>query len=127
MIPLCVDQGVGVHPVEPAGARAARRQRAARRRRHDHARSGNDPFADHLYSDDDFDVVDALAKVAAARPCRRRRWRWPGCSPARVTAPIVGATKLEHIEDAVAAVDLTLDRRRGKAAGGAVPPARGLA
>ena len=110
MIPLCLDQGVGRHPVEPAGPRAARRHAASATASGAPSGRGSDPLADELYDDADFDVVDAVRDGRRrTRRCRPRRSRWPGCctSPA-VTAPIVGATKLGHLDDALAAVDLTL-------------------
>jgi aryl-alcohol dehydrogenase-like predicted oxidoreductase len=109
MIPLCIDQGVGVIPWSPLarGVLAGNRTRDGERRT---TRSGTDPFTDYLYSQpSDFDVVERVAEVAAAR----------GVAPAQialawlvqrpgVTAPIVGATKLGHLEDALAAETLTL-------------------
>ena len=75
-------------------------------------RATGDPLADEMYTDDDFDVVDVVRTVADER----------GVSPAQialawllgrpsVSAPIVGATKMAHLEDAVAAVDITLDEK----------------
>ena len=109
MIPLCLDQGVGVHPLEPAGARdcsPATGSEAAPQRT---VRAGTDPLADELYDDDDFDVVDVVRAVAAERglPPAQVALAWLLGRPA-VTAPIVGATKLRHLEDAIAAVDVTL-------------------
>ncbi|SRR6266496_3434949 len=72
-------------------------------------RSGTDPLAGELYGDDDFDVVDAVRAVAAERglPPARIALAWLLGKPA-VTAPIVGATKPRHLEDAIAAVEVTL-------------------
>jgi aryl-alcohol dehydrogenase-like predicted oxidoreductase len=109
MIPQCLDMGVGVIPWSPLarGLLTGNRTRAGERRT---TRAGSDPFADQMYgSDADFDVVDRLVEVADGK----------GVAPARValawllhkpgvTAPIVGATKLTHLEDAIAAVDVTL-------------------
>jgi aryl-alcohol dehydrogenase-like predicted oxidoreductase len=109
MIPQCIDQGVGVIPWSPLarGVLAGNRTREGERRT---TRSGSDPFTDYLYSQPtDFDVVDRLVEVAAERDTAPARvalaWllRKPG-----VTAPIVGATKLEHLQDALAAEQLTL-------------------
>ena len=113
MIPLCLDQGVGVHPVEPAGARPARRQPEPRRRA---PTSGpaDDPLADeHLRR--------TPTSPSSTRSRGRRRARpAPGAGRAGlaarqpgVTAPIVGATKLGHLDDAIAAVDVTLSERGG--------------
>jgi aryl-alcohol dehydrogenase-like predicted oxidoreductase len=72
-------------------------------------RAGNDPYGDALYTDADFDVVDELDAVAAQRklPSAQVALAWLLGRPG-VTAPIVGATKVEHLEDAIAAVDVTL-------------------
>lgn len=115
MIPLCLDQGVGVIPWSPLarGLLAGTRERGGadgtdgKRRT---VRAGSDPLADDMYDDADFDVVDVVRGLAAER----------GLAPAQValawllgragvTAPIVGATKLQHLDDAVAAVDVKLD------------------
>jgi aryl-alcohol dehydrogenase-like predicted oxidoreductase len=109
MIPLCLDQGVGCIPWSPLarGLLAGNRERAGRRRT---VRAGSDPLAEEMYgSDDDFDVIDAVRAVAAERglPPARIALAWLLDRPA-VTAPIVGATKLDHLQDAVAAVDVTL-------------------
>jgi aryl-alcohol dehydrogenase-like predicted oxidoreductase len=108
MIPLCLDQGVGVIPWSPLarGLLAGNRTRDGQRHT---TRAGNDPFADSLYSEADFDVVDQVNAVAAGRgvPPAQVALSWLLHKPG-VTAPIVGATKLEHLDDAVAAVELTL-------------------
>jgi 1-deoxyxylulose-5-phosphate synthase len=73
-------------------------------------RAGSDPLAEDMYTDDDYDVVDAVRSVAGERglPAAQIALAWLLGRPG-VTAPIVGATKLAHVEDAVAAVDVTLD------------------
>jgi aryl-alcohol dehydrogenase-like predicted oxidoreductase len=73
-------------------------------------RAGDDPLSDERYrSPGDFDVVDRLAEVAAVRgaPSAQVALAWLLSRPA-VTAPVGGATRLGHIGDALAAVDLTL-------------------
>jgi len=109
MIPLCADQGVAVLPWSPLarGVLTGNRDRQGERRT---ARAGDDPLSDERYnSPGDFDVVDRLAEVAAARgiPPAQVALAWLLSRPA-VTAPIVGATRLGHISDALAAVQLTL-------------------
>ncbi len=101
MIPLCVDEGVGLVPWSPLarGFLAGTRTREGAK---ETARAQSDDFADRLYfQPEDFDVVEALVAVArerSAKPLSR-----PG-----VAAPIVGATRLEHLDDAAAAVALRL-------------------
>jgi len=109
MIPLCVDQGVGVIPWSPLarGLLAGSRTRAGERRT---TRAGSDPFGDYLYNQPtDFDVVDRVAEVAGERgvPPAQVALAWLLAKPA-VTAPIIGATKAEHLTDALAAEQLTL-------------------
>ena len=109
MIPLCADQGVAVLPYSPLarGVLTGNRDRQGERRT---TRAGDDPLSDERYnSPSDFDVVDRLAEVAAARgaPPAQVALAWLLSRPA-VTAPIVGATRLGHISDALAAVQLTL-------------------
>ncbi|MGH3528544.1 MAG: aldo/keto reductase [Pseudonocardiaceae bacterium] len=105
MLPLCVDQGVGVIPWSPLA-----RGRLTRPWSHQTARSETDEFGRSLYGEEGRSIVDAVLEVAVKR----------GIAPARVAlawllgkpgvdAPIVGATKVHHLEDAVAAVDLRLD------------------
>jgi aryl-alcohol dehydrogenase-like predicted oxidoreductase len=108
MIPLCLDQGMGVIPWSPLarGMLAGTRHRDGAR---ETTRGGNDAFADELYTDQDFDVVDAVRAVASERglPPAQVSLAWLLSKPA-VTAPIVGATKIDHIEDAVAATTVQL-------------------
>ena len=109
MIPLCLDQGVGVLPYSPLarGLLTGSRQRDGGGTT---ARSANDPLAEYLYGPDDFDVVDVLCEVARdlGRPPAQVALAWLRTRPG-VTAPIVGATKLGHLEDALASLDLVLD------------------
>jgi 1-deoxyxylulose-5-phosphate synthase len=108
MLPLCADLGIGVIPWSPLarGMLAGTRHRDGAR---ETTRSGNDAFADELYTDQDFDVVDAVRAVADARglPPAQVSLAWLLSHPT-VTAPVVGATKLGHIEDAVAATEVIL-------------------
>lgn len=109
MIPQCIDQGVGVIPWSPLarGVLAGNRTRTGE---HLTTRSDTDQFADFLYAQPtDFDVVERTAEVAAARgvPPAQVALAWLLHKPG-VTAPIVGATKPEHLQDALAAEELTL-------------------
>jgi len=110
MIPQCIDQGVGVLPWSPLarGLLAGNRTREGERLT---TRAQTDGFGDSLYTPDvDFAVVDRTAEVAAARgvPPAQVALAWLLHKPG-VTAPIVGATKLGHLEDAIAAEQLVLD------------------
>ncbi|MBV8219925.1 MAG: aldo/keto reductase [Solirubrobacterales bacterium] len=109
MIPQCIDQGVGVIPWSPLarGLLAGNRTRSGDRLT---TRSNTDAFGDALYKPEiDFDVVDRLTEVADARrvPSAQVALAWLLQRPG-VTAPIVGATKLGHLEDALAAEQLSL-------------------
>jgi aryl-alcohol dehydrogenase-like predicted oxidoreductase len=110
MIPLCIDQGVGVIPWSPLarGVLAGNRSRDGVRST---TRSGTDDFTDYLYGQPtDFDVVDRVAEVAAARevPPAQVALAWV-LQRRGITAPIVGATRPGHLEDALAAEHLVLD------------------
>jgi aryl-alcohol dehydrogenase-like predicted oxidoreductase len=110
MIPQCLDQGVAVLPWSPLarGLLAGTRTRDGERRT---TRSRTDPFGDSLYTPEtDFAVVDRANEVAAARgvPTAQVALAWLLQRPG-VTAPIVGATKGEHVDDALAAEQLSLD------------------
>jgi aryl-alcohol dehydrogenase-like predicted oxidoreductase len=109
MIPLCTAHGVGLVPWSPLarGLLAGSRVRGGQAQT---VRASSDPVADSMYDDADFDVVDVVRAVAAERglPPARIALAWLLGKPA-VSAPIVGATKLRHLDDAVAAVEVRLD------------------
>jgi aryl-alcohol dehydrogenase-like predicted oxidoreductase len=115
MLKLCLDQGVGVIPWSPlARGRLARPWEAETTKR-----SESDGYAKNLYTktaEADKLVVERLAKVAGERgvPMAQVALAWLLTKPA-ITAPIVGATKLHHLEDAVAAVGLKLTADEVKA------------
>jgi 1-deoxyxylulose-5-phosphate synthase len=109
MIPQCIDMGVGVIPWSPLarGFLTGTRTREGERRT---ARAETDEFTERLYGrDEDFEVVDRVAEVARERgvPPAQVALAWLLHRPG-VTAPIVGATKLGHLEDALAAAELSL-------------------
>jgi 1-deoxyxylulose-5-phosphate synthase len=109
MIPLCIDQGVGIIPWSPLarGVLAGNRTREGERRT---TRANSDAFGDSLYREpSDFDVVDRNARVAQARDVRPAQvaLSWLLHRPG-MTAPIIGATRLGHLEDALAAEELEL-------------------
>jgi aryl-alcohol dehydrogenase-like predicted oxidoreductase len=105
MLPLCADQGVGVIPWSPLA-----RGRLTRDWEDVTARSETDAFGQRLYNEGDKVIVDRVAEVAAGRGVPRAQvaLAWMLSKPV-ITAPIIGATKPHHIDDAVAAVDLDLD------------------
>jgi aryl-alcohol dehydrogenase-like predicted oxidoreductase len=107
MLPLCIDQGVGVIPWSPLA-------RGKLTRDWDEAtqRSENDQFGEYLYkstAEADRRVADVVAEIAAERDVPRARvaLAWLLQKPG-VTAPIIGVTKPHHLEDAVAALTLEL-------------------
>src|ERR1022692_4435230 len=109
MIPQCIDQGVAVIPWSPLarGLLAGNRSRDGGRHT---VRSNTDSFGDSLYNQQaDFDVADRAAEVAADRgvPTAQVALAWLLHRPG-VTAPIVGATKPSHMQDALAADQLAL-------------------
>ncbi|MFB9234481.1 aldo/keto reductase [Plantactinospora siamensis] len=104
MLPLCADEGIGVIPWSPlARGRLTRDWDATT------ARSGTDQFGRTLYQDGDRVIVDQVAKVAEQRGVSRAQvaLAWVSRHPA-VVAPIVGATRPEHLDDAVASLDIEL-------------------
>jgi aryl-alcohol dehydrogenase-like predicted oxidoreductase len=110
MIPFCLDQGIGVIPWSPLarGVLAGNRTRTGDRLT---TRSSTDDFTDVLYSQPtDFDVVERVAEVAASRqvPAAQIALAWL-LHKKGVTAPIVGATTIGHLEDALASEALLLD------------------
>ena len=104
MLPLCLDQGVGVIPWSPLA-----RGKLTRDWDETTARGETDAFGRSLYGAADRAVAEAVADVAAQRGVPRARiaLAWVASRPA-VVAPIVGATKPEHLDDAVAALELEL-------------------
>jgi aryl-alcohol dehydrogenase-like predicted oxidoreductase len=110
MLPLCLEDGIGVIPWSPLarGLLAGNRGRGDDKRT---TRAQTDAFNEVLYDDTDADfaVVDRLLEVAGERglPPARVALAWLLHKPG-VTAPIVGATKPGHLEDALAATDVAL-------------------
>jgi aryl-alcohol dehydrogenase-like predicted oxidoreductase len=104
MIPLCLDQGVGLTPYSPLA-----KGRATRPWGEQTARSTTDSVATSFDRDSDRPVVDAVQQVAQARgvPMAQVALAWLLSKPV-VSCPIVGATKPHHLADAVAALDVQL-------------------
>ena len=105
MIPLCADQGVGLVPWSPLA-----RGRLARPWEARSERSETDEFGKTLYGEADRPIVEAVAAVASERgvPMAQVALAWMLGKPG-IAAPIVGATKLSHLDDAVGAVDVRLE------------------
>ena len=110
MLPLCREEGVGVIPWSPlargflAGTRKRDRPRAST------LREQTDAYGHGLYyADADYDVAERVVEVAAARgvPPAQIALAWLLRQPG-VTSPIVGATKIEQLDQAVDALDITL-------------------
>ena len=104
VLPLCLDQGLGVIPWSPLA-----RGRLTRPWDTVTNRAETDEFGGTLYRDEDAEVVAAVLRIAGARGVAPAQvaLAWLLAQPA-VTSPIVGVTRPEHLTDAVAAVDLEL-------------------
>ena len=107
MIPLCLDQQVGLIPWSPLARGYLTRTRDTLK---DTVRSNSDEFANMLYrSPSDLDIVDRNAEVASRLGCKpaQSALAWILGRPG-VTAPIIGASKLYQLEDALGALELDL-------------------
>jgi aryl-alcohol dehydrogenase-like predicted oxidoreductase len=106
MLPLCAKEGVGTIVWSPLA-----RGRLARESEAPTGRSGSDPFADMLYTQKSSDtaIIDAVDVIARARGVTRAQiaLAWLRRNPV-VVAPLVGATKPSHLNDAVASLEINL-------------------
>ena len=111
MIPACIDDGVGVIPYSPLARGLLAGNRTRDGQSHS-ARAAVDRHGDRLATDADFDVVDRVMQVAAERqvPPAQIALAWLRSRPG-VTAPVLGATKVRHVSDALAAEAVDLDRK----------------
>lgn len=112
MLPLCAAEGIGVIPWSPLarGFLSGSRKRGEAKPKTT-ARARSDGFARDMYfQDHDFDVLDRVLALAAKRKVKPAQvaLAWMLSKPV-VTAPIIGASKIEHLDDAVGALALTLD------------------
>jgi 1-deoxyxylulose-5-phosphate synthase len=109
MIPLCLDQGVGVIPWSPL----ARGFLAGNRKREgggDTARAKSDDYADEMYfRENDFTIIESVQEIAEKRGMTNAQiaLAWM-LSKSHITAPIIGASKMEHLDQAIAALDIVL-------------------
>jgi aryl-alcohol dehydrogenase-like predicted oxidoreductase len=104
MLPLCLDQGVGVIPWSPLG-----RGRLTRPAEVATDRTTKDLYLQTLYHSADHDIIDRVAALAARRGLTMAQvaLAWVAGNPA-VSAPIVGVTKIEHLADALVGIDVEL-------------------
>jgi aryl-alcohol dehydrogenase-like predicted oxidoreductase len=106
MLPLCADEGIGTIVWSPLA-----RGRLARDNAAPTGRSEKDPFADMLYTEESSDraIIEAVTSIAKTRGVSRAQvaLAWLRRNPV-VVAPIVGASKPSHIDDAVASLDIEL-------------------
>ncbi len=110
MLPLCESEGVAVIPWSPLARGLLTGTRSSLDDKRATERAGTDQLSPILYDQpSDWDVVHAVKEVAAERgePAARVALAWLLSKPA-VTAPIVGATKLKHLDDAIAAAEIEL-------------------
>jgi aryl-alcohol dehydrogenase (NADP+) len=110
MLPLCREEGIGVIPWSPLarGFLAGNRRGAERG---DTVRARTDDFAHQLYyAESDFEIADRAAELAARRGLKPTQiaLAWLLTKPG-VTAPIIGASRLPHLDEALAALDVRLD------------------
>ena len=107
MLPLCADQGIAVMPWSPMA-----RGRLTRPWNETSSRQETDEFGKTLYTqfpESDREIIDAVATVAAARGVPRAQVALAWVAQKKgVTSPIVGASKPEHLTDAIAALSLKL-------------------
>jgi 1-deoxyxylulose-5-phosphate synthase len=107
MLPLCRDQKVAVIPWSPLARGLLTRKPNIER--NDTLRAQSDAFGKILYNDQDLAIAQRVYELAEARglPMAQIALAWMLSKPA-VTAPIIGATKMQHLDDAAAAVSVKL-------------------
>lgn len=108
MIPFCLDQKIAVIPWSPLARGLLTGKRT--KERNETLRAKTDEFGRKLYyADSDFDIVDRVTEIATQRrlPNAQIALAWMLSKPA-ITAPIIGASKPGHLEDAVAALSVQL-------------------
>jgi aryl-alcohol dehydrogenase-like predicted oxidoreductase len=109
MIPLCLDQGIAVIPWSPL-ARGFLAGNRTQDKKGETTRSRSDDFAHRMYySEDDFKVLERTRELAGRRGQRPAQvaLAWMLHKPA-ITSPIIGATRLSHLEEALAALEIRL-------------------
>ncbi|MBI1793094.1 MAG: aldo/keto reductase [Chloroflexi bacterium] len=115
MIPLCMDQGIGLIPWSPM-ARGFFGGNRARGGGGETTRAKSDPFADQLYfREEDFSVAERVNEVAKIRGLSGSQiaLAWVLSKP-YVTAPIIGSSKMEHLDESIAALEIKLTKEEIK-------------
>jgi len=108
MIPFCKDQGIGLIPWSPL-ARGFLAGRYRRGRKADSPRYRSDKyFADRFFRPEDFDVVERAQEIAKEKAVTVSQIALAWLLHKGVCAPIIGATKVEHVEDAVSSLEVKL-------------------
>jgi aryl-alcohol dehydrogenase (NADP+) len=115
MIPLCADQGIGLIPWSPMarGFFAGNRKRGGGG---ETTRAQSDPFANDLYfREEDFTVADRAAEVAKEHNVTGSQiaLAWVLSKP-HIAAPIIGSSKIEHLDQAIAALEINLSEEEVK-------------
>jgi aryl-alcohol dehydrogenase (NADP+) len=116
MNPLCIEEGIGIIPWSPLarGFLAGNRRRGEKG---DTVRAKTDAYGHNLYyREDDYAVVDRLTEIARKRGAGNAQvaLAWLLSKPG-ITAPIIGASKMQHLDDAIAALSIKLDADEVKA------------
>ena len=107
MIPFCLDQKIAVIPWSPLARGLLTGNRS--KERNETIRAKTDSFGKSLYADGDFEIAERLSEMAVQKnlPAAQIALAWMLAKPG-ITSPIIGATKMGHIEDAVAALSVKL-------------------
>jgi aryl-alcohol dehydrogenase (NADP+) len=110
MIPFCIDEGIGVIPWSPLARGFVAGNRSRTEKTGETTRAQTDDYAQKMYyQPSDYDVVDRITEVAKQRGVSNAQiaLAWLLHQPG-ITSPIIGASKIEHLEDLAKAVDLKL-------------------
>ena len=111
MIPFCIDQGIGLIPWSPL-ARGFFAGNRSREGGGETTRAQSDEYAKHLYPyEENFTIAERVQEIARRRGVSGTQvaLAWL-TNKVHITAPIIGATKLEHLDQAAAALDIQLDQ-----------------
>jgi aryl-alcohol dehydrogenase (NADP+) len=111
MMPLCREEGIGLIPWSPLARGFLAGNRQKKDKGGETERAQTDAYAKNMYyADEDFKVVDAVTRVAEHRGVKNAQvaLAWVLSKPG-ITSPIIGATKMQHLEDAVAAQEIKLN------------------